>query len=206
MALQLCAVSRSLEMCIEIRLRLECRPTYRLRSISTVVRKATVNFDVIQMICRWANPESLKIYALHGTSLHINWVDQAEKASSTPFVPPPCPRYGATAKATSHCCTTSAATSPHALGTYSTTPTATLATPRLYRQRLLTPSRSRPATPSEAAYACPQHAGHLTLAQSTGDKAGPCTSSRCTAPTPPPCASPKPLTTAASRSATSSST
>jgi hypothetical protein len=27
-----------------------------------------------------ANPESLKIYALHGTSLHINWVDKAEKA------------------------------------------------------------------------------------------------------------------------------
>jgi hypothetical protein len=32
------------------------------------------------MICRWTNPESLRAYARHGQSLHINCVDQAEHA------------------------------------------------------------------------------------------------------------------------------
>ena len=36
--------------------------------------------DISQMICRWINPESLRAYARHGQSLHINCVDQAEKA------------------------------------------------------------------------------------------------------------------------------
>ena len=32
------------------------------------------------MICRWVNPESLRAYARHGQSLHINCVDRAERA------------------------------------------------------------------------------------------------------------------------------
>jgi hypothetical protein len=33
------------------------------------------------MICRWTNPESLRAYARHGQSLHINSVDLAEHAT-----------------------------------------------------------------------------------------------------------------------------
>ena len=47
---------------------------------ATALKAAGCADDVIQMICRWANPDSLKVYARHGTSLHINWVDRAEKA------------------------------------------------------------------------------------------------------------------------------
>jgi hypothetical protein len=58
-----------------------CYSWHSLRSgLATALKAAGCADDVIQMICRWANPESLKIYALHGTSLHINWVDKAEKA------------------------------------------------------------------------------------------------------------------------------
>jgi len=58
-----------------------CYSWHSLRSgLATALKAAGCSDDVIQMICRWANPESLKIYALHGTSLHINWVDKAEKA------------------------------------------------------------------------------------------------------------------------------
>jgi hypothetical protein len=39
-----------------------------------------VSDDIIQMICRWTNPESLRAYARHGQTLHINCVDQAEHA------------------------------------------------------------------------------------------------------------------------------
>jgi hypothetical protein len=48
---------------------------HSLRSgLATALKAAGCSDDVIQMICRWANPESLKIYALHGTSLHsIAW-------------------------------------------------------------------------------------------------------------------------------------
>ena len=58
-----------------------CYSWHSLRSgLATALKAAGCSDDIIQMICRWANPASLKIYALHGTSLHINWVDQAEKA------------------------------------------------------------------------------------------------------------------------------
>jgi len=58
-----------------------CYSWHSLRSgLATALKAAGCADDIIQMICRWANPESLKIYALHGTSLHINWVDKAEKA------------------------------------------------------------------------------------------------------------------------------
>jgi len=58
-----------------------CYSWHSLRSgLATALKAAGCADDVIQMICRWANPESLKIYALHGTSLHINWVDKAKKA------------------------------------------------------------------------------------------------------------------------------
>ena len=58
-----------------------CYSWHSLRSgLATALKAAGCSDDVIQMICRWANPESLKIYARHGTSLHINWVDRAEKA------------------------------------------------------------------------------------------------------------------------------
>ena len=58
-----------------------CYSWHSLRSgLATALKAAGCSDDVIQMICRWANPASLKIYALHGTSLHINWVDKAEKA------------------------------------------------------------------------------------------------------------------------------
>ena len=58
-----------------------CYSWHSLRSgLATALKAAGCADDVIQMICRWANPESLKVYARHGTSLHINWVDRAEKA------------------------------------------------------------------------------------------------------------------------------
>ena len=48
--------------------------------LATALKAANVPDDVIQMICRWTNPESLRAYARHGQSLHINSVDQAEHA------------------------------------------------------------------------------------------------------------------------------
>jgi hypothetical protein len=58
-----------------------CYSWHSLRSgLATALKAAGCTDDVIQMICRWANPDSLKVYARHGTSLHINWVDRAEKA------------------------------------------------------------------------------------------------------------------------------
>jgi hypothetical protein len=48
--------------------------------LATALKAAKVDDDVIQMICRWTNPESLRAYARHGQSLHINCVDQAEHA------------------------------------------------------------------------------------------------------------------------------
>jgi hypothetical protein len=46
--------------------------------LATALKAANVDDDIIQMICRWTNPESLRAYARHGQSLHINCVDQAE--------------------------------------------------------------------------------------------------------------------------------
>ena len=58
-----------------------CYSWHSLRSgLATALKAAGCEDSVIQMICRWANPESLKVYARHGTSLHINWVDRAEKS------------------------------------------------------------------------------------------------------------------------------
>ena len=48
--------------------------------LATALKAANVSDDIIQMICRWMNPESLRAYARHGQSLHINCVDQAEHA------------------------------------------------------------------------------------------------------------------------------
>jgi hypothetical protein len=48
--------------------------------LATALKAANVADDVIQMICRWTNPESLRAYARHGQSLHIHCVDQAEHA------------------------------------------------------------------------------------------------------------------------------
>ena len=48
--------------------------------LATALKAAKVDDDVIQMICRWTNPESLRAYARHGQSLHINCVDAAEHA------------------------------------------------------------------------------------------------------------------------------
>jgi hypothetical protein len=48
--------------------------------LATALKAANVDDDVIQMICRWTNPESLRAYARHGQSLHINSVDMAEHA------------------------------------------------------------------------------------------------------------------------------
>jgi hypothetical protein len=48
--------------------------------LATALKAANVDDSVIQMICRWTNPESLRAYARHGQSLHINCVDQAEHA------------------------------------------------------------------------------------------------------------------------------
>ena len=56
------------------------RPSSLRSGLATALKAAGCSDEVIQMICRWANPESLKVYALHGTSLHINWVDRAEHA------------------------------------------------------------------------------------------------------------------------------
>ena len=48
--------------------------------LATALKAANAPDDVIQMICRWMNPESLRAYARHGQSLHVNCVDQAEHA------------------------------------------------------------------------------------------------------------------------------
>jgi hypothetical protein len=48
--------------------------------LATALKAACVDDSVIQMICRWTNPESLRAYARHGQSLHINCVDEAEHA------------------------------------------------------------------------------------------------------------------------------
>lgn len=58
-----------------------CYSFHSLRiGLATALKAAKVDDDIIQMICRWMNPESLRAYARHGQSLHINCVDQAEKA------------------------------------------------------------------------------------------------------------------------------
>ena len=58
-----------------------CYSWHSLRiGLATALKAAKCSDDVIQMICRWTNPDSLRAYARHGQSLHINWVDQAEKA------------------------------------------------------------------------------------------------------------------------------
>tara|TARA_B110000046_G_scaffold146920_1_gene154417 strand:+ start:164 stop:1759 length:1596 start_codon:yes stop_codon:yes gene_type:complete len=61
--------------------------------LATALKAAKVPDDVIQMICRWTNPDSLRAYARHGQSLHIDCVDRAEAAiidtvqsSSVPLV------------------------------------------------------------------------------------------------------------------------
>ena len=58
-----------------------CYSWHSLRiGLATALKAANVPDDVIQMICRWANPESLRAYARHGQSLHIDSVDRAERA------------------------------------------------------------------------------------------------------------------------------
>ena len=58
-----------------------CYSWHSLRSgLASALKAAGVSDDIIQMICRWVNPESLRAYARHGQSLHINCVDRAEKA------------------------------------------------------------------------------------------------------------------------------
>ena len=43
-----------------------CYSWHSLRSgLATALKAAGCTDDVIQMICRWANPESLKIYVMH---------------------------------------------------------------------------------------------------------------------------------------------
>ena len=59
----------------------KCYSWHSLRiGLATALKAANVDDSIIQMICRWMNPESLRAYARHGQSLHINCVDQAEKA------------------------------------------------------------------------------------------------------------------------------
>lgn len=58
-----------------------CYSWHSLRiGLATALKAANVDNDIIQMICRWTNPESLRAYARHGQSLHISCVDQAERA------------------------------------------------------------------------------------------------------------------------------
>jgi hypothetical protein len=58
-----------------------CHSWHSLRiGLATALKAAGCSDDIIQMICRWMNPDSLRAYARHGHSLHINWVDQAERA------------------------------------------------------------------------------------------------------------------------------
>jgi hypothetical protein len=59
----------------------KCYSWHSLRiGLATALKAVNCDDSVIQMICRWMNPESLRAYARHGQSLHINLVDQAEKA------------------------------------------------------------------------------------------------------------------------------
>lgn len=58
-----------------------CYSWHSLRiGLATALKAAKCDDNVIQMVCRWTNPESLRAYARHGQSLHIDWVDRAEKA------------------------------------------------------------------------------------------------------------------------------
>jgi len=58
-----------------------CYSWHSLRiGLATALKAANCDDNIIQMICRWTNPDSLRAYARHGQSLHINCVDQAEKA------------------------------------------------------------------------------------------------------------------------------
>jgi hypothetical protein len=58
-----------------------CHSWHSLRiGLATALKAAGCDDAIIQMICRWMNPDSLRAYARHGHSLHINWVDQAERA------------------------------------------------------------------------------------------------------------------------------
>ena len=79
-----------------------CYSWHSLRiGLATALKAANVDDAVIQMICRWMNPESLRAYARHGQSLHINCVDAAEKAIidtvQTANVPKVCNSEGAAA-------------------------------------------------------------------------------------------------------------
>ena len=58
-----------------------CHSWHSMRiGLATALKAANVDDAVIQLICRWMNPESLRAYARHGQSLHISSVDKAEKA------------------------------------------------------------------------------------------------------------------------------
>ena len=58
-----------------------CHSWHSMRiGLATALKAAGTDDAVIQMICRWMNPESLRIYARHGSSLHIDLVNKAEKA------------------------------------------------------------------------------------------------------------------------------
>ena len=69
--------------------------------LATALKAAGVDDGVIQMLCRWTSPESLRAYARHGQSLHIRSVDLAERATIDTVqmanVPRVCNTEGATA-------------------------------------------------------------------------------------------------------------
>ena len=69
--------------------------------LATALKAALVPDDVIMMICRWTCPDSLRAYARHGQSLHIDCVDRAERAIidaiQSASVPKVCSTEGAAA-------------------------------------------------------------------------------------------------------------
>jgi hypothetical protein len=56
------------------------RPSIRI-GLACALHAAGCSDATIQLICRWASPESLKLYRLVGTSTHIMWCDRASAAS-----------------------------------------------------------------------------------------------------------------------------
>eukprot|EP00965_Chrysotila_dentata_P018981 632857-Pleurochrysis_carterae.AAC.1 len=47
--------------------------------LARALRAAGCPDENIQLICRWASPQSLRVYARLGTAKNAGWTDEAEK-------------------------------------------------------------------------------------------------------------------------------
>ena len=68
-----------------------CHSWHSLRSgLATALKAAGCSDEVIQMICRWANPESLKVYAFHSTTHRFTSTGSTEPSTVTKALRSPC--------------------------------------------------------------------------------------------------------------------